>query len=200
MKTNTSTSQSPNNWMTAVQLPHDWTNVSFGAPDLRLCRITYQDLPGSSPLVVTRSLIVKQDHSWVLNVHGHTVDASKVPFLRTLPVELNSDSATLLLSRLADLNTCAGNPEQKFTALGEAKKNGQFLSVGKEVVAYVDCNACVAVGRHQYPSTIRCSRCHLLTDGIRCPECAAYRKNLLAQHSRAVRRSSSVRSKKTNFR
>ena len=110
MKTNTSTSQSPNNWMTAVQLPHDWTNVSFGAPDLRLCRITYQDLPGSSPLVVTRSLIVKQDHSWVLNVHGHTVDASKVPFLRTLPVELNSDSATLLLSRLSRRLVIAGTP------------------------------------------------------------------------------------------
>jgi hypothetical protein len=93
-----------------------------------------------------------------------------------------------------------GNPEQKFTVLGEAKKNGRFLSVGKEVVAYVDSNACVEVARHQYPSTVRCSKCHLLTDSMRCPECATYRKNLIAQHSRTVRRSSSVRSKKTNLR
>ena len=73
-----------------------------------------------------------------------------------------------------------GNPEQKFTVLGEAKKNGRFLSVGKEVVAYVDSNACVEVGRHQYPSTVRCSKCHLLTDDMRCPECVTYRKNLIA--------------------
>ena len=62
----------------------------------------------------------------------------KVPSLHSFPVELNSDSTTLLLSQLADLNTCMGNPEQKFTVLGEAKKNGHFLSVRKEVVAYVD--------------------------------------------------------------
>jgi hypothetical protein len=72
-------SQSADNWMAAVQLPHGWMNVYFGAPDLRLCRITYQDLPGAPPLVVTRSLIVKQDQSWELNVNGHTVDVSKVP-------------------------------------------------------------------------------------------------------------------------
>ena len=150
--------------MATIQLPHDWTNVSFGAPDLRLCRVTYQEVVGCSPLVVTRSLIVKQDCSWFLNVHCHSVDPSKIPSLTLIPAELNYHSATILFTRLAKLNTCPGNPEPQFIALGEAKKNGRFLSTGKDIVAYVDSNACVAVGEQQYPSTIRHSKCLLLTD------------------------------------
>ena len=187
--------------MATIQLPHDWMNVSFGAPDLRLCHVTYQEVVGCSPLVVTRSLIVKQDCSWFLNVHCHSVDPSKIPSLTLIPAELNYHSAAILFTRLAKLNTCPGNPEPQFIALGEAKKNGRFLSAGKDIVAYVDSNACVAVGEQQYPSTIRHSKCLLLTDDshVRCSECTVYRKNLLAQHSRAIRRSISL-SKKTNFR
>ena len=49
--------------------------VSFGSPDLRLCCVAYQELEGCSPLVVTRSLIVKQDYSWLLHVHGRPVES-----------------------------------------------------------------------------------------------------------------------------
>ena len=80
--------------------------------------VTYQELEGCSPLVVTRSLIVKQDYTWVLNVHGHLVDPSKISSLALIPHNLTRDSATLLLSRLAELNTCVGNPEPKFVSLG----------------------------------------------------------------------------------
>ena len=67
---------------------------------------------------MTRSLIVKQDYTWVLNVHGHLVDPSKISSLALIPHNLTRDSATLLLSRLAELNTCVGNPEPKFVSLG----------------------------------------------------------------------------------
>ena len=53
--------------------------------------------------------------------------------------------------------TCIGNPEPKFISHGEAKKNGQFLSQEREVVAYVDSIACVVIGEQQYACTIRCS-------------------------------------------
>ena len=188
------------NWFAAVQLPHNWTDVSFGSPDLRLCSVTYQELEGCSPLVVTRSLIVKQDYTWVLNVHGHPVDPSNISSLALIPHNLTRDLATLLLSRLEELNTCVGNPEPKFVSLGEAKKKGQLKSLEKEVVAYVDSSACVGIGHQQYAHTIRCMKCHLLTTEVRCSECAAYRKNLLAQHSRARRRSTSVQRRTTNFR
>ena len=85
-------------------------------------------------------------------------------------------------------------------SLGEAKKKGQLKSLEKEVVAYVDSSACVGIGHQQYAHTIRCMKCHLLTTEVRCSECAAYRKNLLAQHSRARRRSTLVQRRTTNFR
>ena len=79
--------------------------------------VTYQELEGCSLLVVTRSLIVKQDYTWVLNVHCHPVDPSKISSLALIPHNLTRDSATLLLSRLAELNTCVGNPEPKIVSL-----------------------------------------------------------------------------------
>ena len=193
-------SQSTNDLMAVVGLPPNWTDISFGAPGLRLCRVTYQELPGTAPLVVTHSLIVKQDCSWALNVHGHTVDSSKVPSLQSFPDKLSGESVTLLLNEVADLHTCIGNPEQKYTVLGEAKKYGQFLSANKEVVAYIDRNACVTVGDQQYPTTVRSSKCHLLTSAVRCSVCTGYRKSLNAQHSRALCQNSSVRSKNINYR
>ena len=186
--------------MTLVSLPPNWTDVSFGAPGLRLCRVAYQELPGTAPLVVTHSLIVKQDCSWALSVYGHTVDTAKVPSLLSFPDKLSVKSVTLLLNQVADLHTCIGNPEQKYPVLAEAKKHGQFLSVNKEVVAYLDNHACVTVGDQQYPTTVRSSKCHLLTSALRCSVCTAYRNSLRAQHSRALCESSSVRSKKINYR
>ena len=174
--------------------------MSFDSPDLRLCSVAYQKLKGCTPLVVTRSLIVKQDYSWLLHVHGHLVDPSKFTTLAAIPTSLNHESAMRLLSHIVELNTCVGNPEGKFISLGEAKKNGNFLSQEKEVVAYVDSTACVVIGEQQYARTIRCSKCHFLTSEVRCLECAAYRKNLLSQHSRETRRSHSAPSKTTNFR
>ena len=96
-----------------------------------MCRVSYRELVGCPPLVVTHSLIVKQDHSWLLHVHGHVVDTLKVPSLDTIPTELNGASVTLMLSRVAELNTCPGNPEPKFIALGESKKNGLFVFISQ---------------------------------------------------------------------
>ena len=186
--------------MAEVLLPPHWIDVTFGAPDLRLCHITYQDLTEAAPLVVTRSLIVKQDHSWVLHANGHLVNPANVPSLQSFPSSLSNDSISLLLSQLGDLHTCIGNPEQKYMALAETKKNRQFLSEEKDVVAYMDRNACVVVGDRQYASTVRCSKCHILTNAMRCSVCATYRRSLNAQCSRAARFSNSVRSKKINFR
>ena len=84
-----------------VSLPPNWTDVSFGAPGLRLCHVAYQELPGTTPLVVTHSLIVKQDCSWDLNVHDHTVDSSKVPSLQSFPDKLSSKYVMLLLNQVA---------------------------------------------------------------------------------------------------
>ena len=113
-------------------------NVSFDSPELQLCSVAYQKLKGCTPLVMTHSLIVQQDYSWLLHVHDHLVDSSKFTSLALIPTSLNQDSAMPLLSHIVELNTCVVNPDPKFISLGEAKRNRQFFSKEKEVVAYVD--------------------------------------------------------------
>ena len=187
-------------WRTAVDIPSKWINISTDTPDMRLCSVSFQEMTGCPPLVVTRSLIIKQDHCWSMHVHGHLVDPSVIQSLALIPSTLDSESATLLLQRIDQLHICAGNPEAKFVALGEKKKNRQFLSSTKEVVAYLETGICVTVKEQQYPSTIRCVSCHLLTDGTRCSVCSMYRKHLIVQHSRAQKCSTSVQKKKINYR
>ena len=91
-------------------------------------------------------------------------DPSLIPYIAAIPALLDdSESAAILLERVCQLNTCSGNPESRFVALGEAKKNRQFLSLTKDVVAYLDTGICVSANGHNYPSTVRCSKCRLLT-------------------------------------
>ena len=186
---------------TLFKLPPQWMDVSFGSPDIRLCQVTYQDKPSYAPLVVTRSLVVKEDQSWTIHVHGRLVDPVNIPSLKSFPSSLSSNFVDLLLSKLANLNTCIGNPEEKYVALGEKKKNGMFLSNKKNVVAFVDRYACVFLGQ-EYSSTIRCSKCHLLTSDVRCSVCTKYRKSLNSQISQGshLTPTNPVRGKKVNYR
>ena len=141
-------------WMAAIQLPPYWIDVTFGARDLRLCRVTYQSLPNVSPLVVTHSIIIKEDFLWVLHVNGHPVDPMNVPSIQRFSPLPGSDTVSFLLSKIDNLRICPCNPEGKYVELGKAKKNQQFLSEEKNVVAYVDRNACVVISDQQYASTV----------------------------------------------
>ena len=80
------------------------------------------------------------------------------------------------------------------------KKSGKFLSSENEVVAYLDRNGSVMVNDECYASTVRTTKCLFLTGELRCQVCKKYRKNLLAQHSRAVHASTEQTSKKVNYR
>ena len=187
-------------WMAAIQLPPYWIDVTFGARDLRLCRVTYQSLPNVTPLVVTHSVIIKEDYSWILHVNGHPVDPVNVPSIQRFSPLPGSDAVSFLLSEIDNLRICPGNPEGKYVELGKAKKYQQFLSEEKNVVAYVDQNACIVISDQQYASTVRCSKCSILIAGMRCSVCASYRRSLNAQCSRAARPRNSGTSKKINYR
>ena len=185
----------------ALVVPPNWTNVFKDSLDLRLCTVAYQEDESSPPLVVTRSVVVSStNRTWRVHVHGHLLDPSAVPLLADIPSTLDSSTTSLLLQRLGELNICIGNPEANFIAIGRSKKNGQFLSADKIIVAYLDSNACVTVDGQEYPVTVRCSKCHLLTERVRCQECLRYRKILLAHHSRAVRDLPAQKSKRVNYR
>ena len=184
------------------ELPPNWTNVSDVSSDLHLCVIGYQECEDSPPLVVTSSLVINgSQQTWQVHIHGHKLDPSVISNLADIPNNLDVNTASILLNRLSELKICAGNPEPKFISLGRTKKNSQFLSPDSEVMAFLDNNACVSANGLEYPITVRCSKCHLLTDEVGCPVCTKYRKNLVAQEARITKQTCMLqKSSKTNYR
>ena len=166
-----------------------WISSSpHGSSDLCFCRIS-QPESSNSPAFINCSLFIESDCTWHLHVHGHLVPSDNSVH-REHPNLLNSASATTLLSELSSLHVCPGNPEQKFISIATEKRNGEFLSIKGEVVAYLDKNG---------SGTVRTSKCHLLIENLRCQECTKYRKNLLVQHSRILH-APAQKSKKVNYR
>ena len=167
---------------------------------MKLCVVNYQESESCPPLVLIRSVVInKTQWSWQLHVHGHQVDPSAIPSLADVPAQLNCSTASMLLSCLADLKTCAGNPDSSFVTLCKTKKNMQFMSSDKKVVAYLDTHACVFIDGDCYSSTVRCSDCLLLSNNVRCDICAQFRNSLRAQFSRSRSRRAFY-SKNTNYR
>ena len=99
----------------------------------------------TAPVVVTRSLVLESNHSWMLHIHGHRVDPSHIP---SFDDKLHLDSASTIASLLqivCSLNTCVGNPDTKIIELAKCKKNDQFLTLKHDVVAYLDAGTCVSI-------------------------------------------------------
>ena len=196
-KTDVSIPVNPSHW-TNVVVPEGWINVS-NETEMRLCQISRQDLPNTPLIVVTRSLVVKSDCSWMLHVHGHRVDASHIPKFDEMPF-LDPTSTNTLLQKVDSLNTCVGNHDSKIINLANQKKNGQFLSQKQDVVAYLDVGTCVSTEGQEYASTVCTSSCSLLTNGIRCENCTGYRKTLLTLCLRSDGSGHSVHKNKKNYR
>ena len=171
-----------------VPVPVGWTDVSSDS-EQRFCEITRQDIPDTPPLVVARSLVVQPDSSWMVHVHGHQVDQARILSFLEVPSEICPATTATLLSTVATLAVCIGNPESRFVELAK-QKGGNFLSSTGEVVAYVDKIACVSVEGQQH-LTVRCADCQLLVskeiDSSRCFVCEKYRKTLYVLLKRASR-------------
>ncbi len=180
-----------------IELPSGWIEVSDAdCQQKRYCIVSYQKAHGCARLVVTRSLVVDDETGkWQLHANGHLVGASVVPSLASFPEVLPESDILKLMPIVNEFTTCVGNPELKFVSLGKVK---QFLSVNKEVVAFLDSNAGVTVNSETYPETVWCFKCHLLTTEVRCPVCTSYRVSLNSQYRCSLK--SNVKSNRVNYR
>ena len=182
-------------------LPSRWTDVSGDSQELRLCVVTHQGAADAPcPLVISHSVVVDTSRSWKVHVHGHLVDTTAIPLLADTPSTLDGSSTTSLLQKISRLNICAGNPDPKFIDLAKTRKNAQFLSASKSVVAYLDRSACVSVNCQYYAVTVRCTKCHLLTCKVRCQECLDYRRTLNLFQSRLTQKDTAKASTSVNHR
>jgi hypothetical protein len=150
-----------------------------------------------APLIVSRSLIVKLDGSWILHVHQHKVDPKTIPVLSEFQLCLNSETALSLLEKVCHLHTCIGNADSKFTELGKSKKDNQFTSAKGAVVAFLDAGFAIHCASESSSCTVRHVNCHLLTNA-ESKQCALHRNTLFSLASGVSKKTVST-SKKTNY-
>ena len=185
----------------SVKLPGGWLEMNDCGSDKKFCAPQYQNDPGVAPIVVARSLVFCGT-TWQLHIHGHRVDASLIPALSVFPSNIEENSIISdLLSDVDKLTVCVGNPEPSYVSLGKQKKNREFLSISKAVVAYLDSNAGVINDGQFCAITIRCVNCCLLIpSGVRCQNCQKFWKNLQTMHRRSLAEKNPIKNQKTNHR
>lgn len=166
-----------------LSLPAEWMVRLCEHPhELQMFEVHRQKQPNCEPIVVTRSLIIFENLTWEIYIHGHKLDRLQCSAVSNVTDTITFDTFKELLSVITGYNVCCGNPDHKFVEMAEAKK-GKFLSIGKNIVAYSDIGHCVLVDGVVYPSTVRHSKCEYLVMEMRCKACSDYRNNLRAIYS-----------------
>ncbi len=68
------------------------------------------------------TLVVKNDFTWKLIVHGHEVLHLSTPLLSTIPEHLNKQSLAHLLTVIDSLKVCPGNTDERFIEMAKSLK------------------------------------------------------------------------------
>jgi len=120
---------------------------------------------------------VESDLSWSLAIHGKVVQC---PALAEHPERLTSSSLLDLLHKIDALKVCPGHPDKQFVQMARAK-DGVFMSQTAHSPSAVLCsNGPYCLNGQMYDETVRSTRCHILVQSAKCPECVNYRTTLRA--------------------
>ena len=168
----------------------DWYVTSRPGEIVRLFHINHYENTVNIPVSVSKTLIVRNDTSWVCVFNGFVVPRS-CPILNSIPHLLLLNDFSSLLTCIINSSLCPGNNDKHFVDLCNIRK-GQFLSLQKDVVAFID------KSNLSLP-TVRHSSCHIVVNNEkRCAVCNRYRNVLRAIYS-SSKKSSNVLPK-TNYR
>lgn len=164
-----------------IKLPPTW-NIHLLQGMLQLCKVAHIPCSSNNPVVITHCIIVKEDFTWELFIHGHKLrDFSKIS--SSIPCHLNATFLKEMLHMLEKLHVCPGNPDERFVSMGVAHK-GIFPSSSGGVRARVEENFPVTCGGKVYSTTVRLNLCALLVNEDKCKLCKEYRPQLRAAYSR----------------
>ncbi len=161
----------------------EWSNQSpADLSKLQICKIPQICGNSSQPLRIVMNLTINADLSWSLFVHEHKVTRAICSSLEEFPTRLDVGSVNNVIHTLDKLKVCAGQPDPSFVMMVSAKK-GKILSPDGSVAAQVD-NVPVEFGGSNYDSTIRTSKCEMLSKYSKCSVCTKYRANLRTMYHR----------------
>ena len=145
---------------------------------------------------MTRSLTLSQDKTWVVHVHGKSLDGTKCTALAQFPVRPSVVKQNQIIAVLDKLKVCPGNPDEQYLDLGDSRK-GTFYDAHRNLGAIVDSFFPVKLEGKLYDRTVRSIHCELLTSNNRCEACKKYRPSLRSLCSRKAKRQQNQASKHT---
>ena len=170
---------------------------------LTICRLHHSSpITTKQPVVITHCVIVHEDLSWELFVHGHVVDIPNCQALSSFGSITTTEKVNEILVLLTSLNVCIGHPDKHFIELCNARK-GQFVGKNGEIVAIKDDYCPVVVNGGICNETIRTSKCEMVVTNERCSKCKHHRSALRSMHTRFIKHDSekcSQASSHTNYR
>lgn len=154
---------------------------------------------GETIPVVTQSLTVKSDKSWMVFVHGKHVAANRCNALKDFPIQINSaDTLQRLTQALDSLHVCAGHPEEEYVSLVEAWKGIVQRGTSTEKSAAINEYFPVELNGHVYNRTVCSVDCEMIVHEMKCDACKAYRSNLWSLCSRHKQQINVTPTKRTN--
>ena len=179
----------------SLVLPEGWSvKLESSANYVDICKIGSVT---SQPAVVTTCLSIFTDLTWKLYVHGKVVSVSGCTALAHTPATLNPTFTAELLSQIDTLNVCIGNPDHRFSALCEMH-GGEFKAADGTIASFKDNYYPIKFEDEIYQSTIRSTKCSILTENTKCEVCKNYRATLRALCSRQQRTTEDTISKRTD--
>jgi hypothetical protein len=160
-------------------LPPGWFyGKPLEAELIRLFEVSHQDGMNKTrePFRIRKSLVVFADHTYVALVNGLPIKES-CSLLDRFSLISTHELLIELFTVLHSSYTCIGNGESTFVSMCE-KRKGKFMSVKRDVIAFVHEADAAKVVRHV--------SCELLVkeDNQRCSVCHTYRNRLRAMYSR----------------
>ena len=166
----------------SVKLPNSkWVVQDPVLESVAICKLSEGLSTASQSLLVTHCIVIKDDLSWSVSVHGAQVDASNCGLLSKRPPKMHMQYLQSLVSLLDTCATCPGHPDSQFVDMVEAKK-GQLMSKDSKCVSKLDDFAPVTCDGEQYAITVRVSTCEIIVSAGKCKSCVAYRNSLRKIH------------------
>ena len=147
--------------------------------------------------MITHCLTIEDDLSWKICIHSKEVTADQCPPLSDIPTHLEANQLQHLLCLLDQLRVCPGHPDDHYVDMVRAKK-GKLISTSGDIAAYIDSNAHVQLNGQTYSTTVRSTKCHILTSVTKCPACASYCDTIRSIHHRWQKRLNTSPSKLTS--
>ena len=185
----------------SIKLPGpEWfdQSVTSSLYQIRLCKITShaQTSTSAEPLSLSCSLLVNEDRSWNVFIHGQAQEIRQHNFFSAVPDYLDCNTINDLLQALHLGTICPGHTDHRYHDMAKHRK-GTFIGEDGRVRATLQSLHPVVYNGEVFSSTIRTTECELLTSDSICPKCKAFGVTLRSLYSRWSTRSDET-SKYTN--